>query len=410
MLGGIKVLSFTHYLQGPAAAQILADLGADVVKIESLNGAYERHWAGSNAFKRGVSAFFMMTHRNQRDLAIDLKASGAVEVVKKLVAGCDVVIQNFRIGVMERLGMGYEELKAVNPRLIYCCCSGEGPTGPRAQGAGQDLLAQSISGLAALTGNGDKPPTPVGTSVVDQHGATLATLGILAALIDRSRTGNGCRVDCSLLNAALDLQIEAIAYYLNDGHITERPSTGLSTRFHQSPYGVYKTADSCLTVSLTPFHKLREAFSPGALDAFTPNDQMEKRIPFDRVVAAELLKRTTAKWIETFTRLGIWHAPVLDYPEVFADPQVVHNQVTVEVGDAETGHFTVLGHPNRYNGKYPPVRRHPPRLGEHTDEILGEAGYSHRAIAALYESGVVGPEPKDPTQPLAKEATHGVPQ
>lgn len=400
MLGGIKVLSFTHYLQGPSAAQILADLGAEVVKIEPPNGAYERHWSGSNAFKNGVSAFFMMAHRNQRGMVIDLKAQGAAEVVRKIAADCDVVIQNFKVGVMERLGIGYEDLKSVNPGLVYCCCSGEGPTGPRAKGAGQDLLAQSISGLAAITGNGDKPPTPVGISVVDQHGATLAALGIITALFNRSRTGEGCRVDCSLLNAALDLQIESIAYYLNGGQLTERPATGLSTRFHQSPYGVYKTADSCLTVSLTPFHKLCEAFSPGALDDFEPRDQMENRIAFDRVVAAELLKRTTAEWISIFTGIGIWHAPVLDYREVFNDPQVIHNQVTVEVGCEETGAFTVLGHPNRYNGKKPGVRRNPPCLDEHTDEVLGEAGYGREQIALLRKTGIVG----------RKGTSHGVHQ
>lgn len=400
MLGGIKALSFTHYLQGPSAAQTLADLGAEVVKIEPPNGAYERHWSGSNAFKNGISAFFMMAHRNQRGMVVDLKARGAADIVKRIASEYDVVIQNFKVGVMERLGIGYEELKSVNPKLIYCCCSGEGPTGPRAKGAGQDLLAQSVSGLAAITGNGDKPPTPVGISVVDQHGAALAALGIIAALFNRSRTGEGCRVDCSLLNAALDLQIESVAYYLNGGQLTERPATGLSTRFHQSPYGVYKTADSCLTVSLTPFHKLREAFSSGALDEFVPSDQMEKRLAFDRVVAAELLKRTTAEWMDIFTRIGVWHAPVLDYPQVFNDPQVLHNQVTVEVGNEESGTFTVLGHPNRYNGKSPAVRRNPPRLDEHTDEILGEAGYSREQIAVLRKTGVVG----------RKESSHGVSQ
>ena len=389
MLSGIKVLSFTHYLQGPSAAQILADLGADVVKLEPPVGAYERRWAGANTYKSGISVFYMLAHRNQRNLAIDLKAPEGVAVVKELVKDYDVIIQNFKVGVMERLGLGYDDLKTINPELIYCSCSGEGPTGPRAKGPGQDLLAQSLSGLMAITGSGDRPPSPVGSSVVDQHGATLAALGTITAIFNRHRTGEGCRIDCSLLNAALDLQIESIGYFLNDGDITDRPASGLSTRFHQSPYGVYKTADSCLTVSLTPFEKLKAAFTSGALDAFEPADQMGNRIAFDRTVAAELLKRTSAEWIETFTRLGIWHAPVLDYPDVFRDPQVVHNQVTVELEDKDAGTVTVLGHPNRYNGKAPTVRRNPPKLGEHTMDILKEAGIPEKTIASLCEKGVV---------------------
>ena len=169
MLQGVKVLSFTHYLQGPSAAQILADLGADVVKVESTKGAYERSWSGCNTYKNGVSVFFLLGNRNQRAIAVDLKSGEGKQIIYRLVKEYDVILENFRPGVMEKLGLGYETLKKINPRLIYCSCSGYGSSGPKVKKPGQDLLIQSMSGIAALTGNGENPPTPIGTAAVDQH-------------------------------------------------------------------------------------------------------------------------------------------------------------------------------------------------------------------------------------------------
>ena len=154
MLQGVKVLSFTHYLQGPSAAQILADLGADVVKVESTKGAYERSWSGCNTYKNGVSVFFLLGNRNQRAIAVDLKSGEGKQIIYRLVKEDDVILENFRPGVMEKLGLGYETLKKINPRLIYCSCSGYGSSGPKVKKPGQDLLIQSMSGIAALTGNG----------------------------------------------------------------------------------------------------------------------------------------------------------------------------------------------------------------------------------------------------------------
>ncbi len=363
MIEDVKVLSFTHYLQGPSAVQTLADLGADVIKIENPNGAYERHWSGCNSYVNGVSVFFMLAGRNQRAIALDLKSEEGLKVIYELVKEYDVIVENFKVGVMDRLGLGYEKLKEINPRIVYCSCSGYGPTGPKAKQPGQDLLAQGMSGLAELSGPGDRPPSPVGVPVVDQHGAILAALGILAAVHNRMLTGEGCKVDNSLLNAAIDLQQEPICYFMNGGKLTERPATGLSSRIHQSPYGIYKTKDTSITLSLTPFDKLKAVFSPGVMDAFKPEDQMENRLEFDKMVAAEMLKRTTAEWTELFEQNAIWYAPVNYYPEVLKDPQIIHNEVVLELNTPETGPVRVLNHPVRYNGKPPALRSNPPRLG-----------------------------------------------
>ena len=387
MLEGVKILGFTHYWQGPSAVQNLADLGADVIKIEPPKGAYERHWSGCNAYVNGASVFYMMAGRNQRAIALDLKSEEGVGVIYDLIKEFDVIVENFKVGVMERLGLGYEKLKSINPKIIYCSCSGYGPTGPKSKQPGQDLLAQGMSGLAELSGPGDRPASPVGSPIVDQHGAVLAALGIMAALYNRVRTGEGCKVDNSLLNAALDLQQEPLGYFLNGGKLTERPSTGLCSRIHQSPYGVYKTKDGSITLSLVPYDKLKAMFSPGSLDHLKPEDQMDNRIEFDKTVALELLKRTTAEWTAIFEKEGVWHAPVNYYPDVVADPQVLHNEVIRELDVPGTGQVKVLNHPVRYNGQIPPVRRLPPALGEHTVEVLKEIGYPDDRIAAMLAAG-----------------------
>lgn len=380
MLEGVKVLSFTHYLQGPSAAQTLADLGAEVVKVEATKGAYERSWSGCNTYPGGVSMFFLLGNRNQTSIAVNLKSPEGKEIICKLVQEYDVVIENFRAGVMEKLGLGYEDLKKINPRVIYCSCSGYGSSGPYVKKPGQDLLIQSMSGLVSLTGSNPDSPSPVGTPAVDQHGAILAALGITAAIYDRSRTGKGHKIEASLLGAALDLQQEALGYYLNGGQFTERPVTGLSTRFHQSPYGVYQTADGYLTLSLVPVDKLREFFTPGCLDGYTREDQMERRLEFDQVVSQEMKKKTTAQWREIFDQNDVWYAPVNSYDEMLEDEQVKYNNNILTMHHPVAGDVRVVGHANRYDGKNIEIRKLPPELGESTELLLRKIGYSEETI------------------------------
>ena len=389
MLEGVKVLSFTHYLQGPSAAQALADLGADVVKVESPKGAYERHWSGCNTYKNGVSVFFLLANRNQRAIAIDLKSEKGREIIKRLVQEYDVVIENSRPGVMDKLRLGYKALKEVNPRIIYCSCSGYGSSGPNLKKPGQDLLIQSMSGLASLTGNGNTPPTPIGTAAVDQHGAILAALGIVSAVYDRERTGQGHRIEASLLGAALDLQIEALGYYMNGGQFIERPTTGLSTRIHQSPYGVYATQDGYITLSLVPIDQLQEIFTPNVLDGYTVKDQMDDRMEFDKIVCQEMKKKTTQAWIDILEAKGIWYSPVNEYEQVLQDEQVQYNKAILTMEHPVAGEVKVLGHANKYDGDTVGIRRLPPELGEHTEEVLREVGYQAEELCELSEEGVV---------------------
>lgn len=390
MFEGVKVLSFTHFLQGPSTVQMLADLGADVVKIEPLKGAWERQWSGFDCFIDGESVFFLLGNRNQRSLSIDLRAEPSKAIVFRLVERADVLVENYRPGAMQRLGFGYEALKEINPRLIYCSCTGYGSEGPYADRPGQDLLVQAVSGLTTLSGERDSPPTPVGTAIVDQHGAALAAFGLAAALFQRERTGKGCRIESNLLNAALDLQIEPFTYFLNKGQLWDRSKPGMGSRFHPAPYGIYKTSDGWIAVSLTSSEKMARALGVARLAEFSVKDQVNRRDEVHALVCEAIRSRTTEEWYAVFGQHGIWHAPVNDYPQVERDAQVASNRMIMEVDHPDIGKLRLLAHPVRYDGQAPAVRLRPPRLGEHTIEVLKECGFEETEIDRLLNGHIVG--------------------
>jgi crotonobetainyl-CoA:carnitine CoA-transferase CaiB-like acyl-CoA transferase len=388
MLEGIKVLSFTHFLQGPAAVQMLADVGADVIKIEPPGGAFERSWTGFDAYVEGVSMFFLLGNRNQRSISLDLRDERAREIVWRLIKEADVLIENYRPGVLQRMGFGYDDVREITPRLVYCSCTGYGSSGPYLKRPGQDLLLQAISGMTMLSGEADSPPTPVGSAIVDQHAAALAAFGVVAALQARERTGKGTLVESNLLNAALDLQIEPFTYYLNKGPLWPRTNPPTGSRFHPAPYGIYRTLDGWIAVSLTPTEKLAAALSQPMLAGFShPKDNVRRRDELNRIVYDALTTRTTADWMTTFDEHDIWYAPVNDYDQVEADPQVAHNRIIMEVDHPQAGPVRLLAHPVRYDGAAPPLTRQPPRQGEHTREVLAELGYEPHEINTLVEAG-----------------------
>jgi len=389
VLKGIKVLSFTHFLQGPAAVQYLGDLGADVVKIENPKGAYERHWSGAESYLNGESVFYLLAGRNQRSLSINLRTEEGKEVIEKLVQEADVIIENFRPGVMERLGLGYDDVSKINPKVVYCSCSGFGSSGPYKDRPGQDLLIQAMSGLASLSGRKSDPPTLVGTALVDQHAAVLAVVGILSSLFERTRTGKGKKVESNLLNAALDLQTEPFNYYLNGTELYERSETGISSRFHQAPYGVFQTKDGYICMSLTSTETLAKVFGDDQFLNWNRDDQFSKREEINARVAENMLTQTTAYWFDMFDQYEVWYSPINSYEDVVNDPQVKWNKAITSFKHPVAGDVNVLGHPVLYNGEALDVRRVPPQLGEQTDEVLKSLGYSDEAINELIKKGVI---------------------
>ena len=391
MLVDMNVLSFCHYLQGPACTQYLADMGADVIKVEPPGGAFERHWSGGESYVDGVSAFLMCANRNKRSIAVDLKKSDARDIMDRLVDWADVVVENFRPGVMDRLGLGYEALRRRKPEIVYASATGLGASGPMKDRPGQDLLMQARSGLMAVTANHEVGPTAVGAAIVDQHGGALLAMGILGAFVRRLQTGEGTRVEGSLLNAGIDLQTEALTKYFArtvKGDVFTR-DRHVGSWYHHAPYGVYRTADGHVALSMNDAAKVAEALDSDALRALVDIDRYAERDRYARAVAAELRNRSCAELAAAFDARGVWFERVQDYDGLRADPQVVHSDCfrDVPVGDDRTA--TLVNHPLRYDAQLPEYRGMPFRTGEHSREILAELGFDHEEIEGFVAGEVV---------------------
>jgi len=390
VIAGVRVLSFTQFLLGPSGVQFLADLGADVIKIEPPGGKlWERNWSGSDLYLNGISVFFLSTHRNQRSLTLDLKQPEGQAVARRLIETADVLVQNFRPGVMARFGLDYETAAAINPRLIYVSASGYGDSGPYRDRPGQDLLLQAMSGLASISGRAGQPPTPVGAPVVDQHGAALLAMGVLAALLERARTGKGLRVEVSMLRAAFDLQLEIVAYALNGARMQKSP-TSLASMFHPGPYGVYETRDGHLVLSMSPLPVLQKALAVPELAPYAAVPyNFAAREEIARILEPVMRTRTTAEWLDLLGPHGVWAAPVLTHAEAFADPGFQAADAVEEVAHPVAGPVRLLRFPVELSTGRATVRRPPPMPGEHADEILADLGYGADEIRRLREGSVV---------------------
>jgi crotonobetainyl-CoA:carnitine CoA-transferase CaiB-like acyl-CoA transferase len=387
----MRVVSFCHYLQGPACTQYLADMGADVVKVEPLRGAFERHWSGGKSYIGDVAAFVLATNRNKRSLAVDLKNPAGKDVVLRLVEGADVVMENYRPGVLDRLGFGYETIRKRKPDIIYASASGLGATGPAATRPGQDLLMQARSGLVAVTGGGEQGPAVVGAAIVDQHGAALLAMGILGAYVRRLQTGVGTYIESSLFGAGIDLQSEALTMYYAAPERTKalRRDRHVGSWYHDAPYGLYELADCQIVLSMNDPAKLAAALDSDALRALEQVDRYAERDRYARTVADILCSRSYAEVAPAFEAHGIWHERVQNYEELRRDPQAIHNGVFGAL-DVRGQAATFINHPLRYDGKVPACSRIPLEPGADSLEILSELGYDASEQRRLVECGAIG--------------------
>lgn len=393
LLHGIRVVSFNHFLLGPMGMQMLADLGADVVAVEPPGGAWQRHWSGGDLWHDGQSMLHLCANRNKRAIALDLKSSEGREIALRLIDTADVVAENYRPGTMEQFGLDWATLRQRKPDLIYASATGYGADGPYADKPGQDLLAQALFGLMTITGHPQAGPRPIGASVVDHHAAALFALGIIAALFRRSRTGQGCRVDASLMQAALDLQTESLVAWANAPH---RPSTTNAGKhiggwYFAAPYGVYATRDGFIALSLSPLAKIAEALDEPRLATFSHDESWQQRDEIAELISARLVEETTATWSARMTALQIWHAPVQDYAAIAQDPQVAHMNALTTVPASEEGaaEVTLVNHPLRYDGEGAEVRMPPQPVGAQTGEILAELGFTPDEMATFAAAGIV---------------------
>lgn len=390
-LQGIRIASFNHFLAGPAAAQLLADMGADVVAIEPIDGAFQRNWAVAGRYVDGQSVNHLATGRNKRSVALDVKSPEGKALAERLIARSDVVMENFRPGAMARLGLDPERLLADDPRLIYAAVTGFGADGPFAQRPGQDLLLQAMSGLAAHTGRADGPPTPVGSVVIDQHAAALCAMAIAAALFRRERSGRGGRIDVSLLQAAVDLQAESITAWLNGAARSgPRGPGGIASWFSPGGYGVHATADGFIAVSMAPPATLGRALGIPALEDVAEGDAFARREEITAHVAARLRTLPTDEAAARLDAEGVWNAAIASYDDLLDNPQLRHLGSFPEIDGATGAPVTLVGHPVRWDGNAPPVRLAPQRLGAQTRAVLAEIGLADPQIDDLAARGIVG--------------------
>ncbi|WP_296578227.1 CoA transferase [Xanthobacter sp.] len=391
LLKGVRVISFNHFLAGPHAAQMLGDMGADVIAVEPLDGAFQRNWAVAGHFVAGESVNHLNTGRSKRSIALDMKSTAGRAIAERLVAGADVVMENFRPGTMAKFGMGPEDLRARYPRLIYASATGFGATGPFAHRPGQDLLLQAMSGLAAHTGPSEGPPVPLGSVVIDHHTAVLCVLGIVASLFAREQTGDGRRVDVSLLQSAIDLQGEPLTAWLNGAPHDDGPRApqGVASWFSSAGHGIHRTADGCIAISMAAPAVLARALDLPELAEVSPETMLKERASYNRLIVAQVATRTTAEWQAALDAAGVWNAPVEDYDAVRENPQLAHLGAFQTATSSGGAQVTFVSHPVHYDSATLPIARVPQPLGAQTREILAEVGYAADEIETFLTDDVV---------------------
>lgn len=393
-LQGLRVADFSQLVQGPNATQMLADMGAEILKIEPLNGDWQRNWSLGDAWIDGESVSFLAFNRGKRSITLNLKDARGKEAALRVIKSCDVLLENFRPGVMDRLGLGYGTLQEIHPQLIYCASCGWGQDGPYVKRPGQDLLAQAVAGVLTLNGKAGDPPSPVGMGIADLTASFHIVSAILAALYERNRSGAGQRIDVNLLNSMLSLATQEVTLYLNTGHEPERSAAGMGHPCVGAPMGIYKTKDGYIVVAMMPIGKVAELVGITGYEGNDSRNVMENRDEAKRSLEPGFAKKTTAELMEIFMAADIWAAPVNTFPQMENDPQVKHNGTIVSFEHPRVGKFRTIGPPARFSRTPSSIRR-PPLLGEHADEILKEMGYGEAEIEQFRADGVVGGK-KDP--------------
>ncbi len=388
-LDGIRVLDFTQMMLGPLCTQTLADMGADVIKVERPGkGEWMRAMPMIGQFVGGDSAAFHAFNRNKRSVAVDLKHPEGRALLLEMAKNCDVVTENFRTGVMERLGLGYEDFREANPKIIYASGSGWGAGSWMAEQGmpGQDLLIQAMSGLMMNTGRSGDPPTNCGTPVADFAASQALAIGILGALIARDRHGVGQKVETNLYSATLNMMGQENFAVLNQDITLERSEAGVASCWNDAPYGAHPTADGWVAIAMCPLEKLGPLLGdPGLaeMDAWAERDAVKLRID------ESTRKMTTEEIMALFREADVWSAPIRDSAEAMEELVRLNSPRLVEMDHPKAGRIRAIANPVSMSETPASLRFVPPQVGEHTDEVLGEFLDVER-VSDLREAGAIG--------------------
>lgn len=373
-LKGLVVADFSQLAQGPWATQMLGDMGAEIIKIEPPKGDWMRHYSYGNLYPKGESISFVSFNRNKKSIALDLKSDQGIKIAKDIIAKADILLENFRPGVMERLGLGYENIKSLNPKLVYCSSSGYGASGPYLKRPGQDLLAQSISGGPAL--NGKKGDLPVVTAVgqADLLTSLFIVQSVLAAIFSRSITGKGQKIEANLLNSAIGFHVQEVTAFLHKGENPERSESGIPNPWLGAPYGLYDTFDGYIAIGMSSVRKVAKVIGLKKYDneQFDSNNIIEDRdkIRFD---FNEVFKtKTTDDWLELLLADDVWCSQVNSFAEMVEDPQIKHNNMILEYEHPKVGTVKTTGFPVVFSDTPQKIYRPAPLLNQHAAEILKE--------------------------------------
>lgn len=380
-LKGLIVADFTQLAQGPWATQMLGDMGAEIIKIEPPKGDWMRHYAYDNMYPEGESISFVSFNRNKRSIALNLKNEADKKIVIDIIKKADILVENFRPGVMDRLGLGYEDMQKLNEGLVYCSSSGYGASGPYLHRPGQDLLAQSIGGGAAL--NGLKGQTPVVTAVgqADLLTSLFINQSVLAAIYSREKTGKGQKIEANLLNSVVGFHIQEVTAFLHRGSNPERSESGIPNPWIGAPYGIYHTKDNYISIGMCSVQQVAKAiglekYSSGR---YNSNNIIENRdtIKFD--FEAVFKTKTTEVWLEILLKEDIWCSQVNTFNEMVKDPQIQHNEMILEYEHPKVGKVKTTGFPVKFSDTTQHIYRPAPTLNEHADEIIKEFTNTNKA-------------------------------
>jgi crotonobetainyl-CoA:carnitine CoA-transferase CaiB-like acyl-CoA transferase len=391
-LAGVRVLELSQIMAGPTCGLMLADMGADVIKIEKLpKGDDSRGYQDPQI--NGVSAPFLILNRNKRGLGLDLKNPKGADVLKRMVAKADVLTENYRRGTMEKLGVGYDVLKTVNPGLIYAVVSGYGRTGPLADKGGFDLIAQGFGGLMSITGHPGGPPAKTGNPVSDINAGILSCVGVLAALIERGKSGRGQIVDTSLMEAAMQQTYWQAAMFFATG-VSAGP--GGSAHPLTAPYQAFKTANGYLNIggaNQANWERVAETLGhpEWKTDPRFENNtiRLANREVLERLIEAELIHKTTAEWIAVFDKTGVPAGPVHTIEEALTHPQALAREMVVESVHPQAGLVKGVGFPVKFSEQPRTPAMPAPGLGQHTVQVLREFGFRDDEITDLVSDKVV---------------------